>query len=285
MELIDELLRDGLLKEADLPTALDSQFRVRELEVMLRAHGLKVSGTKNVKISRLIEAYPTEMMKLVQNFELLICTEQGRILVDGFLARQVDEERRAQTDSVAALEAGDLHLASKLCTQFHGKQSFRGGLNPSSFCSEEPNTSMVVRLELIAEAMPRIIANAKSESLPYLRCAAQIMELWGEKVAKPWLPARLDTGLRLHAITAARMISNYVNYKLHLHGISNHELAPFLKGVRISGNRDEYRCPKCAALDGKLFPLNEAPEMPYEHCTSEEGCRCVPIVLVVGDDS
>lgn len=285
MDVIDEFLRNGLLNEADLPTALDSKFRAKELEAMLRARGLKVSGTKIVKIARLIEAHATEMTKLVQNFELLLCTEQGRMLVDDFLARQVAEKSRAKSESFAALEAGDFHLASNIVTQFHAKQIFGAGSGTFSLSSEHTHTWMVRRLELIAKAMPRIIATAKPESLPYLRRAAQIMELWGEKLAETWLPTRLETGLRLDAITAARMISFYVYNKLRLQGTSDPDLARFVKGVRISGISDESRCPECAALDGKLFSPDEVPELPYEHCTSEGGCRCLPVVLVVGDDS
>lgn len=281
MEVIEEFLRNGLIKEADLPSALDYKFRAKELEAMLRARGLKVSGTKIVKISRLIEAASAEMRKQVENVDLLLCTEQGRVIVDDFLRRQAEERSRAERDSLAALEAGDFHLATKIVNQFHAKQVFAVGAGTDSRNSE--NTSMVRKLELIARATPRIIANAKPESFPFLRRAAQIAELWGEKLAETWLPERLETGLRLDGITAARMISFYVSKNLQLPKMRDPELAPFLKGFRVSTVGDG--CPNCARLEGKIFSLDEAPELPYEHCTSERGCRCSLIILVIGDDS
>ena len=282
MDVINEFLRNGLLKEADLQTALDFRFRAKELEAMLRARGLKISGTKTVKISRLIEAHIAEMTKLVENLELLLCTEQGRALVDDFLARQAEEKSRAESESIAALDTGDFQLASKIVTQFEAKQVFGTGFSTASRNSED--TLRVRRLELMAKATPRIIATVKPGYLLCLRRAAQIVELWGEKSAETLLPERLETGLRLDAMTAARMISSYVYNKLRLEGADDPELARFTKGVRISGISDEFRCPVCAALEGKIFAPHEVPELPYERCTSEAGCRCLPVVLVVDDD-
>ena len=37
---------------------------------------------------------------------------------------------------------------------------------------------------------------------------------------------------------------------------------------------DERTCDKCRALHGNIFPLEKAPNLPYEGCTNPHGCRC-----------
>lgn len=280
MEVIMEFLTNGLLRQADLHELLDFKFCARDLEAMLRSQGLKVSGTKSAKIRRLIEADQEEIARLVDGLDLVRCTETGQALVDQFLAKQQEEKTRAEQDSIAALEAGDYFLACKVFADFHAKQVFRHGLNYDPGVLDR---LQLRRLELIARATPRIVSTMRHDALPHIRRAAQIMELWGRELAETWLPDGLETGLRLDAITAATMISSYVYNNLRLEGID--DLALFLKGVRVSSISDESHCRECAALDGKMFAVEELPELPYEHCTSEQGCRCVTVVVTVGDNS
>lgn len=280
MGVIEEFLTSGLLRQADLHESLDFKFRARDLEAMLRRKGLKVSGTKSAKIRRLIEADRGEIARLVEGLDLIRCTKAGQALVEQFLAKQEEEKTRAERDSIAALEAENYPLACKVFADFHAKQVFRHGLN---FDLGVPDPSRSRRLELIASATPRIISNIRNDALPHVRRAAQIMELWGREVAEKWLPSGLETGVRLDAMAAANMISSYVYNIIRLSGIE--DIALFLKGVRVSGIGDESHCRECAALEGKMFALDELPELPYEHCTSEHGCRCVAVVVTVGDNS
>lgn len=280
MEVIKEFLTNGLVRQADLHESLDFKFRARDLEAMLRRSGLKVSGTKSAKIRRLIEADREGIARLVEGLDHVRCTEAGQALVDQFLAKQEEEKTRAERDSIAALEAENYPLACKLFADYHANQVFRHGLN---YDLGVPDPSRSRRLELIASATPRIISNIRNDALPHVRRAAQVMELWGREVAEKRLPGGLETALRLDAMTAANMISSYVYNKLRLAGVE--DLALFLKGVRVSSIGDESHCRECAALDGKMFTLAELPELPYEHCTSEQGCRCIAVVVVVGDNS
>jgi len=45
-----------------------------------------------------------------------------------------------------------------------------------------------------------------------------------------------------------------------------------LRMVKILATRDS--CEACVSLSIKSYTLDEVPELPYEHCTSEKGCRC-----------
>jgi hypothetical protein len=41
-------------------------------------------------------------------------------------------------------------------------------------------------------------------------------------------------------------------------------------------------CGACQQLDGKRFALDKLPEMPYEKCTCEVGCRCLLTAVIPG---
>ena len=45
-----------------------------------------------------------------------------------------------------------------------------------------------------------------------------------------------------------------------------------IRRVEILGSGDS--CPTCAALEGKMFTLDKAPELPHPGCTHDKGCRC-----------
>jgi hypothetical protein len=36
-------------------------------------------------------------------------------------------------------------------------------------------------------------------------------------------------------------------------------------------------CPACAAIAQQTYPLSEVPELPYDGCSHELGCRCMMI--------
>jgi hypothetical protein len=77
--------------------------------------------------------------------------------------------------------------------------------------------------------------------------------------------------------TAARMFSFYSSHKAN---IANYRLnGDVVIGVKILAAQSA--CDACKHISGKEFTLDDVIELPYEQCTSEKGCRCtlVPIVM------
>lgn len=50
--------------------------------------------------------------------------------------------------------------------------------------------------------------------------------------------------------------------------------SPSVEYVQVQTCDDEYVCPACRLLASELYRVNEVPELPYEECQSEGGCRC-----------
>lgn len=44
--------------------------------------------------------------------------------------------------------------------------------------------------------------------------------------------------------------------------------------AEIRTSHDEYVCSACSAEEGKVYSLDDLPELPHKNCSSETGCRC-----------
>jgi hypothetical protein len=99
-----------------------------------------------------------------------------------------------------------------------------------------------------------------------------MMYLWGTGQAKTWLPSNLETGLDMANDTAARMILFYTYHKRNTAGLRAAEA----RTVKILATDDS--CSSCKELAEKKHPINKVPELPYEKCTHQLGCRCSAVI-------
>jgi tetratricopeptide (TPR) repeat protein len=87
--VIEQFQAVGLLQYVDQDLSLEdrlARFTVKELQAMLRAQGLPVSGRKGELIARLIEADPGGMEETTRAESPLHCTEEGQEAVAAYLA-------------------------------------------------------------------------------------------------------------------------------------------------------------------------------------------------------
>jgi hypothetical protein len=47
--------------------------------------------------------------------------------------------------------------------------------------------------------------------------------------------------------------------------------------VEIGGVQDGSWCESCQNFSSKIYGVQEVPDIPYELCTSDRGCRCIAI--------
>jgi hypothetical protein len=71
--------------------------------------------------------------------------------------------------------------------------------------------------------------------------------------------------------TAARMIEFHAHYQ---RDIARYR-AWGVKTVEILATDDS--CAACKKLAKKKYKIDQVPELPYEKCTSEIGCRCTTV--------
>ena len=69
----------------------------------------------------------------------------------------------------------------------------------------------------------------------------------------------------------------------HIKTIESFRRAKFIECVEVIAC-SENSCGYCRSMDGRVFKLDDLPEMPFEKCTNDLGCRCVVIAVITGPD-
>lgn len=259
--------RQGWLIDAPWQAVFASRHRVDELKPLLRERGLKVSGKKDELIARLLEADPEAMKARVAQVKAWTLSAEAAEAVAHYTANDRAAKAQAHASALAALQAGHSRDAIAAIVDYERTQVFPRGLG-IDWNDESMAAALLPRTEAILQASPGILREVPPEALPALRVAAAMMHLTGENAAKAWLPADLVGHPRLDLDTAARMVLFHGSHAAELRELRAHGI----KRVEILGSGDS--CPTCAALEGKKFTLDKAPELPHPGCTHEKGCRC-----------
>lgn len=271
-QAIRRFVTDGMLTAPGLPELLAYRYKVSELRAMLKQRNLSVSGRKADLISRLIEADPGGMEKAVAGLSALHCSDRGQEVAYQYLTSVKAQRKAAEQEILALLEKGKFGEASLSVARYEAKQVFPRGLG-IDWEHHDPSRDVAV-LKAIFGGRPKILARLDDSRLGPLRLAAGMMHLWGTSKAEGWLPFGFETGSTMDNYTAARMLEFYA---LHQVDQAQHRKSGVVKSVEILVCSDGRTCGACRKLANKKYRLSEVPELPYEHCTSEMGCRCTTV--------
>ena len=280
---VERFIEESMLQPASLPRLLDYSFTATELRSMLRKKGIKVSGPKPEIIQRLIENDAPAMRSITKTATVYECTIQGAQIAQGFLREQRDRRLDAEQNSLAMLVKQDFTEAVRLMAHYESNQVFpRGvGIDWSNYDCKPATES----LRIISQKRPGILNGMNTNRLEELRLAAGMIQLWGAADAKRWLPADFETGIHFDADVAARMLSFYAINLGRLSEYEDPDLDGFVTGIEISAIDDGRHCPECRLINGKMYSLGQAPELPFPKCTSAMGCRCMVIPITAIDET
>lgn len=269
---VDRFLREGLIAQADLAGLLAYKCKLTDLKDMLRQRGLKVSGRKEDLIARLVEADPAGAHRAVAGLVVLSCTETGRALAEQYVAQEQQRRAIAEQAVMSALQAGRLEEACRVVNAFEAAQVIPRGIGVDWATRDVAEDARI--LADIFACRPKILANLPEPAWPPLRMAAALAALWGTNTDR-WAPRDLDTGLHLDPGVAARMI---LFWAWQQRDLRSYRASRVVKAVQILTAADS--CPACRKVSGKQYSLGAMPELPYEKCTSEFGCRCTLTAVI-----
>lgn len=260
----------GLLEKVNLNVLLDYKYKVTELKLILKERGLPVSGRKVDLIERLIGADPAGMQKAVINLSLQQCTDHGRKIAEEYLAQENERKAMVEEGTLNALQNRRFLEASRMVASFEAQQVFQRGMN-IDWKYHNPDQNMTI-LNAIFQAKPKIVSSLTADQIEHFRIAAGMMYLWGASQAVAWLPGDLKTDLCIDNDTASRMILLYANHQRRV--VQYREAG--VKTVEVLSTDDS--CQNCKDLAKKKYKVCDVPDLPYEKCTNEMGCRCTTVV-------
>ena len=186
------------------------------------------------------------------------------------------DEKRAKVENqvIEYLTKRKFKEASLTVAAYEAEQTHPRGIG-IDWKHYNPNHDIEMLKTIFESKPPKIIVRLGNEKLETVRIAVAMMELWGENKAKKWLPVDFEMGLRFdNDTTVVRMFLFYAQHRTTLERYRSEGL----EHVEILPAPDS--CEACRRLAGKHYKLNEAPELPNEHCTHKMGCRCTFLPVV-----
>jgi hypothetical protein len=267
---VQRFVAAGFLAPAPLAAKLDGKFKATEIKEFLRECRLPVSGRKDQCIERLVAADAAGMEAKVAGITAYVCTPTGKELAEQFLAVERERSRIARERSLQLLQTGDLRGALATVAQFERQQVFQRGVGVD--WGRGPDNEDVERLRAILAARPRILRGVPDDQWRTAQVAAGMMHMWGERSARPWLPDSFVGASNLDRETTVLMVLFAGQTKALLAQLQRSTITK----VQVLGSGDGT-CPACRQLCRRKYRIDELPEVPYEHCTNDLGCRCVVV--------
>lgn len=263
---IKRFLDEKVVEQVELSGVLDYKFKVSDLKAMLRERGLTLSGRKAELIERLIEDDPNSMKQVTRGLIILQCSEQGRIIAEQYLTQEKYKKAKLEQEVLQTLQQGRFKEASLIVATFEAEQVFPRGIN-IDWKHHDPSRDIEM-LKIIFSAKPKILIELNDEQMEHLHLAAGMMYILATNQAKDWLPDNFETELIIDNDTAARMIYFYASHQVELEQYR----ATGVKKVEVVASDDS--CDACKKMAKRKYTIDKVPELPYEKCTSEMGCRC-----------
>jgi len=269
---IERFVREGVLLPAGLAETLACKYRASDLSDLLEKLGLPHSGSKKGLAARLAKRNPEVARTATSGITCLKCSEEGEQLARQYILKERNRREHCELEVFRALTEGRLRDAAVLVQQFEASQVTPRGLNVD-WTRHDPNNE-VEMLKLIYEHVPKILRSLPQNKLEALRPAAAAMFLWGTNTARNYLAPDLATGLKMDPNAAARM---FLFYASHLRELDSYRRAG-VKSVRVLATDDS--CSPCKQLATREYAISHLPELPYDKCSSQMGCRCVATAVL-----
>jgi SAP domain len=267
---LGRLVSDKMLVSAATADAIVAAHSSQALRDMLKARGLKVSGTKPDLVARLVTSDPNGMAALAQKLKYLCCSAEAQVTAQAYVQSCREKQQRVMAESMSLLHSGHLEEALKLIWNYEAAQVFPRGAGVDWHRMDTKKELNF--LKTILSIRPGILRDVPEAERRPLGIAAAMMHLWGQGKLPVPVPDGAVGSPKLGFETSARMI---------IFAASNERLmAAFketgVKYVNISVVSDS--CPTCQAFKGVKFSVSETPELPCPTCTHVFGCRCIPVV-------
>lgn len=271
-QALKRFIDEGILMQADLNAQMDYKFKATELKELLKQRGLPVSGRKEDFINRLVQADPEGMKRAVAGPQILLCSERGQQIAESYLATEKTKRLEMEEQVLEYLKRRKFKEASVAVASYEATQVFPRGIGVD-WKNHNPNRNVEL-LRLIFDGRPRILSRLSNDQLAALRPAAGMISLLGVSQGSQWLPADFETGLAMDNDAAVRMLS--------FHAMHQVDMASYRQGgvKQVEIRAAEDSCEACKKISGRKFKLNEAPELPHEHCTHKMGCRCMALAVL-----
>ena len=178
----------------------------------------------------------------------------------------------------AALRARDFANASHVVGAYESKQFRLDPPNPLALPARPREAAAdVASLKQIFTLRPKLLrALAEGEWEP-LHIVTGLNYLLGGRVSGDDLPDDFVGVPNMDRHTVVLTMQFHVK---HVHDLERMRSVGIRQAKILCCNAGS--CEHCLSISGKRFTLDRLPELPYEKCTSDMGCRCMVTAVIPG---
>lgn len=237
---------------------------------MLAIRGLSVSGAKRAMAIRLVEQDINGMNKVIEDSFILVCSETGVALARTYLEYEDRRRTEAIKQSEIALREKRYKDAALIMAKYEADSVFPRGLwisistsgNNSHWNNYDP-TQDEAKLGYIFTRTPKLLINKGWDGLPDVRVVAGMSYLWGN-----------TKEAQIECSGETQLASNlFISHSVFLFEMDKaRQLGN--KYMRVLTCNDNIVCVPCKKMAETKYQINNMPELPYEFCEEESGCRC-----------
>ena len=259
-DAIGRFIQEDILIPCEVDEVLDCVFTASDLKKMAKEEGLKTTGTKAELVERLVTANRPQMEKATSKFKIMKCSPHAREFVENFEQSKQQALESAKQKSFEALLKGDAREAYKVFLAYQ-----REYIMPEL----EARIFEIEKLNFVLTSAPKVLGTIGPSNLASLRAATCMPVLWYNEPAENWLPESFVSPLKSNKVS--------INY-LKCNAEIREDLARYgnyAKKVKLTFDENDIEsCALCLKLNEKVFDLKDFPELPFEGCASETGCKC-----------
>jgi hypothetical protein len=272
---ITNLINRSLVQESSLAMKLDYSYKLTDLKAFLKSHNQKVSGRKAELISLSLQFSNDSFVKKIEKQKIFGLTPFGEETVARYFEFITNERNNAEEKVIQYLEKQEFTLAVQTMVDFESKQVFPRGMGIN--WNKYNINSDINSLKFIFSQFPKYLKNIEIDKRKPLLIAGAMSYLWGTGNGTKWLPEGFITNSPIGNDVAV----NAITLRLYSYrSMEQYKSSGVLDGVSILACKDS--CEECKKLEGKVFKLDNAPELPYENCKCLKGCRCCYLPRVQG---
>jgi len=291
---VERFIKNGLLVPLSLKAKVEYCNTIADLKKLLKERGLKVGGKKQELVERLVTADEVGMLNLhTAKAKMVIeCSSEIRPRILQYVADKEGEFNNAVAEALMALRLKDFAKASHTIGAYESKQLQlpKSGcrinvdtLQPEFYelppASPRKTADDVEALTEIFSLRPKILRNLAEEEWDPLHIVVALSHLLHGRVSFEWLPTGFVGVSKFDTATTVRMMNFHIN---HIHDVKRMRGIGITKGKILCVGPNAGSCDECIKIADTLYSLDRLPELPYEKCTCDMGCRCLVVAKIPG---
>lgn len=280
LAVVNRYVKYGDLIPMSLVDTIEHCSKVPNLKHLLKARGLKTTARKRELAERLVEADRAGMSKLYGAQKIFECSPYIRVRVERYRAAKEREYVTLLTDATTALRSRDFAKASQLIGTYESKQIRVDPPNPLALPADPREIAVdVAALKQIFTLRPKLLRALPEAEWEPLYIVAGLNYLLGGRVSGDGLP---DDFVGVPNMDRQTVVLTMQFHFKHVRDLERMRSLGIRQAKILCCNAGS--CEPCLKISGKRFPLDRLPELPYEKCTSDMGCRCLMIAVISGID-